>query len=173
MAQAVQLLSRERDAAMQLTLAQGDPEAATREFFSQQGVQAGQPTRTSINGLSAVVTAFQATTDQGLLRGVVAHIAHGGRTYRMLGFTPAGRYNAYGSTFERTIGSFRPVTDRRVLDVRPLRLDIVRLSEPTTLQAFARSHPSAIPIEELALINQIDGANATLQPGTLLKRVVE
>ncbi len=173
MAQAVQLINQNRDAAVQLTLAPGDPEAATREFFSQQGIEAGQPARTTINGLPAVVTAFQANTQQGVLRGIVAHIAHGGRTFQLLGFTPAGRYSAYGSTFERVIGSFRPVTDRRVLDVQPQRLDIVRLSDATTLQAFARAHDSAVPIEELALINQVDGASAVLQPGALVKRVVQ
>ncbi|HEX7087789.1 MAG TPA: M48 family metalloprotease [Vicinamibacterales bacterium] len=171
--QAVQLISQNRDAALQLTLVSGDPDAATREFFSQQGIQAGQPTRTSINGLRAVVTPFQASTQQGVLRGLVAHIAHGGRTYQLLGFTPSGRYGAYGNTFERVIGSFRPVTDRRVLDVQPRRLDIVRLSEATTLQAFARAHDSPVPIEELALINQVEGASSTLQPGALVKRVVQ
>jgi hypothetical protein len=31
--------------------------------------------------------------------------------------------------------------------------------------------PSAIPVEELAIINQLPGPSATVQAGTLLKRV--
>jgi predicted Zn-dependent protease len=173
LAQAVQAISQSRDAAVQLTLAPGDPEAAARQFFSQQGVQGGQPSRTSINGLTAIVTLFQAATQQGALRGIVAHIAHGGRTYQLLGFSPANRFNTYSGTFEQIIGSFRPVTDRDVLNVQPQRIDIVRLSDATTLQAFARSHDSAIPIEELALINQVEGPSATMPAGSLAKRVVQ
>ena len=40
---------------MQLTLAQGsDPNSAAKQFLSQQGIQAGQPTTETINGSQAV-----------------------------------------------------------------------------------------------------------------------
>jgi hypothetical protein len=40
-----------------------------------------------------------------------------------------------------------------------------------TLADWARDVPSAVPVEELAIINQLPGPSATVQAGTLLKRV--
>ncbi len=67
---------------------------------------------------------------------------------------------------------FRPVTDRAILDVRPPRVDIVRISERMTLSEFSRRYNSPIPLAQLAVINQAAGPETTFEAGTLLKRVV-
>jgi predicted Zn-dependent protease len=120
----------------------------------------------------AIVTVFDAATQQGVVRGVVSHLAYGGRTYQLLGYTPQSRFGAYDQLFDQVIGSFGPVTDRAILDVRPARVAIVRISEPMTLREFSRRYNSSIPMAELALINQAGGPETTFEAGTLLKRVV-
>ena len=51
-----------------------------------------------------------------------------------------------------------------------MRLRIQRVKQRMTLREFQQGNPSAVSIEELALINQIE-PDTFLQPGQLVKRV--
>lgn len=166
-------VSPNRDAVVQLTLAgTDDPARAARAFFSQGPVQVLDSTRQPINGVPAIVTVFDAATEQGIIRGVVSHFGYRGRTYQLLGYTSQSRFGGYDPLFERVIGSFGPVTDSSILTVRPPRVDIVRINERMTLSEFNRRYNSTISMAELALINQAAGPETTFDAGTLLKRVV-
>jgi predicted Zn-dependent protease len=171
--QAVVGVSGQQDAAIQLTLAQGsDPAAAARQFLGQQGIQPGQAVRDVINGIPTVASYFQAQTEQGVIQGLVGFFSYGQATYQVLAYSPAGRFGAYDALFRQVIGSFAPVSDARILGVQPRRIDIVRLAQPMSLAEFNQRYPSVIAIEELALINQVQSASATLPAGTTVKRVV-
>lgn len=166
-------ISPNRDAAIQLTLAgDADPARAAQAFFSQGQVRVLNSSRERINGIPGVVTLFDAATQQGVVRGIVAHLAHDGRTYQLLGYTSQNEFGRYQRAFERVIGSFGPVTDPAVLDVQPKRIDVVRIPEAMTLAEFNRRYASTVPLPELALINQADGPDTRFAAGTLLKRVV-
>lgn len=166
-------ISPGQDAMVQLTLAgKNDPVRTASAFFSQSGIQALQSSQRTINGAPAVVTVFDAATQQGVVRGVVAHLSYGGLTYQLLGYTPRPRFGSYGSTFEQVIGSFGPVNDPAILGVQPNRVDIVRLPEAMTVEAFSRRYDSVAPLPELATINQVAGPEAVLPAGALVKRVI-
>jgi predicted Zn-dependent protease len=170
--QAVVAVSPQRDAALQLTFAAAaNPEQALQRFAAQQGVQVTQSARRTISGLPATVAEFTAQTQQGQVRGIVTFVAHGGRVYQILGYSPAQRYGAYTNVFQQVGGTFAPVTDRQVLDVQPNRLRIVRVPQAMTLAEFNQRYPSAIPIAELAAINRVADANATLAANAFAKRV--
>jgi predicted Zn-dependent protease len=171
--QAVVAGSPQKDALIQLALAQAAPEEAARQFFAQQGVQAGQAVRDRVNGLPALLASFQAQTQQGVLRGVVGFIGYRDRTYQVIGFAPAARYPAMERTFLATIGSFAPLTDRKALDVQPRTIDVVEIPRAMSLAEFARSYPSTAEIETLALLNQVRDATTVMPAGTLVKRVIE
>lgn len=171
--QAVVAVSPEQDAVVQLTLAAGaSPEAAARAFLSQQGIQAGQAIATTVNGVPAVASYFQAQTEQGVLGGLVAFFGYGGRTFQVLGYSPAERLPAVDAELRRTLGSFAPLTDPALLGVQPARLDVVTLQAPTTVAELARRYPStAAPADVLALLNQVSGPGATLPAGAQAKVV--
>ncbi|HET7463984.1 MAG TPA: M48 family metalloprotease [Longimicrobium sp.] len=172
--QAVTGVSPRQDAVVQLSLAQqarGADEAA-RAFFAQQGVQAGQGGQTTVNGLPAVVVYFQGQTQQGVVAGVVAFIEYGGNVYQVVAYTPGQLFQQYQGLFRQVVGSFGPVNDPEVLNVRPNRVSIVRLPQAMTLAEFNRRYPSTIPVDELAIINEVEGAGATLPAGRLVKRIV-
>jgi predicted Zn-dependent protease len=173
MPQAVVAMAPQGSAAFQLTLA-GDlrPEEATRRFISQQGIRALASERETINGIPATITVFDAQTQDGILRGMLAHLAYGGRTYELAAFSAANNFGEYQRSFERAIASFGPVTSREVLSVQPKRLDVVRLDRAMSLEEFSRTQGSTIPIRELAIINQVPDERARLEAGTLVKRVV-
>jgi predicted Zn-dependent protease len=173
-AQSVVAGSPNNDAAVQLTLA-GDtaPEAAARAFAAQDGIQAGSAVSVAIHGLPAVAVPFDATTQSGALRGIATFVRYDGRTFSLLGYAAANAFNTYEDAFHNWAGSFERLTDPALLNVKPKRLRIVQLPRAMTLAQFASAYPSVVSIDQLALINQVDGPDARLAAGTLVKRVVQ
>jgi predicted Zn-dependent protease len=172
LSQAVMALSPQQDAMIQLTLAQGSAQSAAQGFFTQQGVQSGQVSSTTVNGLPTVVGQFQAQTQNGVVQGTAAFVEYGGRSYQILGYGPAGSYANQDAAVRRTIASFGPVTDPQILNVKPNRISIVRTDRTMTLAAFNQRYPSVVSIDELARTNQLDGAGSTIPAGTPVKRVI-
>jgi predicted Zn-dependent protease len=170
---AVAALSPRKDALVQLTLVPGQPspEQAAQQFLSQQGLQAGQASRQNLNGVPAVVAPFQAQAQQGTLQGYAAFIAHGGQTFQLVGYSPAQAFAANESALRQAIASFGPLSDPKILSVQAPTLEVVKLDKPMSLAQFARQRPGGVPLERLALINQVQDPNAVLPAGTLLKRV--
>lgn len=170
-ATAVVAVSSQRDAIVVLTLAGTDsPNQALSKFLNQQGVQSQGASSSSINGLTAASAVFTAQTQDGVLAGNVAFISHGGRTFRVMGYTPQQRYGSYRGVFAQSLGSFRRLTDAAALAVQPVRVHLVRLPRAMTIAQFHQAYPSTIPVEQVALINGVD-ASTTLPVGTLVKRV--
>lgn len=173
MTQAVEAISPNRDAALIVTLARAtSPAAAARQLAVQRNVRLLQSDPQRINGLPSVVSAFDAATEAGVVRGIAAHIELDGRVYELIGYAPVERFAAAGDAIERALNSFAPLTDRAVLSIQPRRIDIITLRRAMTVAEFAREYGSPIPIAELALINQADGPNAVLPAGSMAKRVV-
>jgi predicted Zn-dependent protease len=170
--QAVGATSPNGDAVVVITLTRREsPEIASREFFSQGGVQQGSAWRGDINGLPAVAHSFAAQTQQGILRGLAAFVSHQGKVFQILGYTPSSRWPRYENIMSEALNSFERLTDRRYLDVEPKKLSIVNLSRAMTLREFADRYPSTVPLETLAIINEtsVDGL---LEAGRPAKRVV-
>jgi predicted Zn-dependent protease len=169
--QAVGAVSPNEDAVIVLTLAGApSPEQAARQFFSQQGVQAGQAWRQQIGGFPAASYLFQAQSEQSVLQGLAAWIEYRERVFQVLGYTPVQRWSAYEQAFAQAISSFARETDPAVLDVRPKRVDLVELDRPATLEAFVSRYPSSVPPQVVGLINDLQG-NGTLAAGEIYKRV--
>jgi predicted Zn-dependent protease len=170
--QAVVAVSPQQDGIIQLTLAKGNsPEAAARAFLSQQGIQPGQASQQTVNGVPAVASTFQAQTEQGVIQGLAAFFTYNGATYQVLGYAPAQRYGAYDAVFRQSLGSFRPVTDPNVLNVQPNKVNVVTLQQSMTLAEFNQRNPSTIPLAELAILNQVENPNTPIPAGTAVKQV--
>ena len=70
LSQAVIAVSPQQDGVIQLTLAQGNsPEAAARAFLSQQGIQAGQASQQTVNGVPAVASRSRRRPSRASFRG--------------------------------------------------------------------------------------------------------
>jgi predicted Zn-dependent protease len=168
---AVMAISPNQDAIVVMSLSdQGSPQQAAQKFFSQQGIQSGQALRTDLGGLPAVARSFGAQTQQGELQGIAAFVEHNNKVYQILGYTSRS-LRQYDDVISSALGSFERVTDRRALDVQPKRVDVVSLSQPMTLDEFARRYPSTVDMETLAIINQAD-SNTRFPAGAEVKRVV-
>jgi predicted Zn-dependent protease len=172
-AAAVAGMSPNQDAILQLSLAgQSSPRQAAQQFLSQQGIQAGQGSTTSINGLPAASSYFQAQTEQGTIQGIVSFISYGGTTFGLMGYTAAGKLESYDQLFQSTIRSFNELRDQSKLNVSPARVELVKLNSQMTLEQFNSRYPSTIPMEQLAIINEVEDPGTPLQAGRTVKRVV-
>jgi predicted Zn-dependent protease len=169
-AQAVAAQSPSQDAIMQLTLGQGTPSAAAQQFFGQQGIQSSNVSNSSINGLPAVSGYFQAQTDQGAVAGIVSFISYGNATYQILGYTPAAGLNQYDPVFRRAIASFGSVNDPTLLNVQPAKVELVKVPRAMTVQEFNSQYPSSIPVDAVAIINEVD-STGRFAAGQTVKRV--
>ncbi len=171
--QAVGAVSPNQDAVVMLTLSgKRSPQEAAQEFFSQQGVQAGQTLQANLRGLPAVTRIFGVQgTQSGDLQGIAAFVEYDDKVYQILGYTVARSWGNYDDVFSNSLASFGPVTDRSALNVQPKRLDVVSLPTAMSLEEFARRYPSTVDLQTLAIINEAD-AGTRFQAGTEVKRVV-
>jgi predicted Zn-dependent protease len=171
--EAVGAMSPRQDAVVVVTLAQQQsPQAAAQAFFNQQGVVAGQALQ-GAGGQSSVARVFGVQRGQsGDLQGVASFVEDsGGRVYQILGYTLADRWRSYSEPLASAIGTFSRVTDRRLLNVTPKKVEVVSLPSAMTLEEFARRYPSTVDLRTLAIINQVND-NTRFPSGTVLKRVV-
>jgi predicted Zn-dependent protease len=170
---AVVAVSPQQDAIIQLGLAgQTPPQQAAQQFLSQQGVQAGNTSSQPVNGLPAASGYFQAQTDQGAVQGLVTFVSYNGNTYGLLGYAPSGKFSQYDQIVQQTIRSFGPLQNQAALSVQPAKLELVKLPRQMTLEEFNRQYPSTIPIEQLAIINELQSATEAIPQGRIVKRVV-
>ncbi|MGQ0540104.1 MAG: M48 family metalloprotease, partial [Gemmatimonadaceae bacterium] len=161
-----------KDAVMQLQISQTASVAdALRAFLAQQGIQQVSAGLTTINSNQAALGEFDAQTQSGVVRGMVAFIRYGATTYALLGYSPIQAYAAYQGVFRSSIGSFRELTDAIALAVQPARIELVTLQRAMTIDTFIQTYPSSIAAQEVMLINGMQ-SGAQLAQGALVKRVV-
>jgi predicted Zn-dependent protease len=172
-AQAVVAVSAKGDAVIELSQAQETSAAtAARAFLSQQGITSGTSTRVSLSGgIPAVIAPFAAATESGALRGTVLFAEHGGAVYRIVGYAPDARWSAYQAMAERSLQSFQRLTDPAALNVQPQRVDIVQVSQRTTIEQLVRQRASPVTGATLALINQVE-LQTPFASGQLVKWVI-
>ena len=171
LSQAVIGLSSTEDAVLQLRIVQAaTPRVAADSFFAQAGVRQESLSSLPINGLSADTRYFTISTQRGVINGLVAHVAHDGNIYQLLGYGGVAAFSRERTALSDAIESFEPETDATVLDVEPARIELVRLPRRMTTTEFHRRYPSSISVEQVALINGVETVD-TLASGLLVKRV--
>jgi len=164
-------LSPQQDAILQIGLSQEKSlDAAAKGLQAQEGIKTSGVSRAAVNGLPAWSGAFTAATEEGTLVGQAAFVEYGGRIYQLIGYSTQPKWSGYSAEVRKSLISFGELTDQQALSVQPMRLLIEPAAQRMTLQELQQRNPSPIPLEELALINQVE-PNASLQQGQLVKRV--
>jgi predicted Zn-dependent protease len=148
-----------------------DPGAALRAFLAGDGVEGGVVRQSDADGIPRARALFSARTSDAEVLGEVSFLRYRGTVYRLMGLASADKWASYAEAVSSTLSSFAPVTDRTVLDVQPLHLEVVTVPGEMTLAGFQQRYPSAVPLDEVARINRL-APSATVAAGTRLKRVV-
>jgi predicted Zn-dependent protease len=151
---------------------QESPDVLLGRFLGQQGVQGANPSRGTINGFNAAGSDFQATTSDGQqVAGRIVYVAFGGTTYQLLGYSTAAAFPGYRGTFQQIAQTFNRLTDPAALGKQPVRVRVVAVPRDVTVAEFNQQYPSAVPVEEVAVINDRDGPTGVLKGGMRAKRV--
>jgi len=170
-AQAVTIVAPNQQAGLQFTLAQGtSAEAAARTFAGQQGLQVTQNRRITVGGNPATRVEGTAQQQSGAVGFTATFIEYGGNVYQILGIAPQQSFNTQAGALRQTADSFRRLTDSRLLNRQPTRLDVVTTTGTTTLQQMlqGRTIPEGLNPERMAILNQVQ-LTESLPRGTALK----
>ncbi len=171
--EAVHGISPEEDAALELTFAEeATADEALRAFASAEGMQILDSGSARVNGLDARLATFRIATGEGqTLAGRVQFMAHGGNVYRLLGYAPESVWGGRrGDSVVHAMGTFQALDASDFRDVRPHRINIVRLDRAMSAAEFLDRYPSGVPDEEVLLANQVEPSQR-LEQGRLMKQI--
>jgi len=170
---AVTAASPSGDAVVVLGLAEGsDSGNAARDFFAQQGLTRTGDLSSGFSNPPATGGYFSVTSQDGTaIDGAAAFVELGGRVFRLLGYTRSAQWETYRSPMVTSLASFSRLTERSKLEVEPNRIDVFTLGRDMTLEEINWRNRSAVDLDVLALINQVD-PQQVLPEGTRIKRVV-
>ena len=169
--QAVQVAEPNGRAAIQLTLVQQtSAQAAAQAFAAQQGVQVTDSRRATIHGNAAAIVEGGVAGQQGTTQFTATFVEFGGSVYQILGIAPQASYAQFRSDLQGTAQSFDRLTDSRILNRQPSRLDVTTTGRAATVQSLlsGKTLPLGITAEDVAIMNQVD-LTETLPSGSMVK----
>lgn len=172
--QQVQLASKDGKAMMMMTAGKGNsPEEAAAAFLKQNGLQAIDSKKTTVNGLPAVAVIADAQQDpqqqQAAMRTLSYFIQYGESIFLLLGASATTDFQTYASTFTASQESFRQLTDQSKIDKKPERIRLKTAGSNTTLEQLLRqNNVEEKRLEEHAILNGMQLKDA-VQSGTLIK----
>ena len=156
----------------QMTISgQTSAEAAARAVSAQEGATLVNSGATTINGLRAYQVVIDGQTQQGVVRAAYVFVEYGGAVYQLAGMSSQQGFTQFQNAFSQFFGSFRALTDSRVLAVQPIRLDLRDVTRAATFRSLLPSSlPAGVTADELAIVNQTT-LDAQVSAGTRIKTV--
>lgn len=151
-----------------------NPESSVRGFFGQDGItsiEQGDYSNEEMNGYQGIATAF--SQDSTELRIQLTALGYEGNIYQFLNYTAADEYAAYEERFSSLPQSFAQLTDSEILNVEPVRLELITTSRAAPFSEFLPAElPMNIEPMDLAILNQVD-LDEEIEEGTVLKIPVQ
>ncbi len=156
----------------QMTISnQPSAEAAARAASAQQGATLVNSGATTINGLSAYQVVIDGQTQQGVIRAAYVFIEYNGAVYQLAGQSTQQGFSQFQNAFSQFFGSFRALTDSRILAVQPVRLSLRDVTRAATFRSLLPSNlPAGVTADELAIVNQTT-LDAQVPAGTRIKTI--
>ncbi|MEX0724485.1 MAG: M48 family metalloprotease [Gracilimonas sp.] len=173
---AVIMVNEEQNAISQFTIDSENetPQASVEAFLAQEGItteSASEYSSTGISGYKGIATA--AAQDGSELKVQLTAVGYGGYIYRFLSYTTSAQYDNYEARFSSIPDGFKELTDSTILNINPVRLQLITTSRST---AFSEFLPDDLPMEiqpiDVAIINQVE-LDQNISSGTVLKIPVQ
>lgn len=150
------------------------PQSSVQQFVGQEGITVVEQNDYSANGLSGYQAIANATgQNETELQLQITALDYDGNIYRFLSYTTAEKFNEYNELFDQAVDGFSALTDESVLNVEPVRLQVVEVSQTGV---FSDLLPDELPMEitpkDVAIINQVN-LDDTIEQGTKIKIPVQ
>lgn len=153
-----QMASEDGKGMVLLTLGQGNsPSEAAQTALENYKLEETSRSNVKINGLDAIRIEARQVSEQNVLRVLGYFIKYGDYIYNMLGVSTDADYNAYVSTFEKSITSFQRLTDKEKLNRQPERIRIKTANRSTALSNLLNDYN--IPKDRHNEFANINGMN--------------
>jgi predicted Zn-dependent protease len=150
-------------------------EEAKRKVIEDNKLTVLESSNTTINGLPAITMVSEivpdATQGQGAqsLKLLTSLIRFDNAIYKLHGVSALADFNAQYTTFQKSMNSFRELTDASKLNKKPTTIKIVEASAPTTLVKLLTLHRMpASRHQELAVLNGME-LETSVETGSLIK----
>lgn len=133
-------------------------------------VEIGQPQRAIVNGLRAMITpAMVRTQDGAVALTLAAYDAGDGKAYHFLVVTSPSA--APQESLHSLFSSFRLISEAEARQLRPRRIEVVRVGQSNTVQSLVQRMASDHPVEHFLMLNGRQAADE-FRAGELVKLVV-
>ena len=169
---AVQIVNSDQNAIMifQIDSENSSPRASVQQFLNQDGVNAGNSSGTSNNGLDGYEAVATAQTQEGAeVKLYLYSVENDGNIYRFVTYTLADQFDSYSDEFVETSNGFDDLNDSSILNIQPARLNVFRANRTASFQSFLPGNlPLDITAEDIAIANQVE-LDQTIQEGTWIK----
>jgi predicted Zn-dependent protease len=169
----VQMVSGEQEAMILFTMTKGtSPHEAVRTFVSKNKARVLASEATQVNGMPSERLLSDVQTQKGVIQVLSFFIQRGKEIFVFHGLTSPNLLQKYLSIFDRTMRSFRELSDPRRINVKPDRIRIRTTGVSDTLENLLRS--SGVPSEKLKEVALINGKDLKeVIPANTLFKVVE
>ncbi len=173
---AVILVNEAQDAIVQFSISSGSetPESAVKAFLDQEGITTVEQEVMNVNGYPGYNAEATAQTEDGTSLTIdLTAVDYDGNIYQFLSYTTTSQFTEYEDKFKSVANGFQELNDPDILNVQPVKLDLVR-AERTAV--FSELLPSVLPMNieplDVAIINQVQ-LDDIIQRGTVLKIPVQ
>lgn len=171
-AQQVAVVSPEQNAVMifQIDSEASNPQQSVQNFLTNNELQAeSQRSTTSSERWEAYVATTTAQGEQQDLGVYVYALEYDENIYRFINYSSASQYSSFESNFEETTTEFDRLTDQQILNINPVRLNLIQTDRRVR---FSDLLPSSLPMdiqpEEIAILNQVQ-LDEMIEAGTTIK----
>lgn len=173
---AVVLVNSSQDAIIQFTIDTDNrtAQSSVQAFLGQEGITVEDQFSVTLYGNEAYKGIATATTEGGTeLKIELTAVEFEGAVYRFLSYTTLAQFEEYNNSFSEVTSGFNKVTDESVLNIKPVRIKLMRVENADSFSALLPDQlPMGIEPLDVAILNQVD-INETIERGTLIKIPVQ
>ena len=149
------------------------PRASVDAFLNQQGISTLSTNGTKKNGLTGFEGYATASTQQGDVKLYLYAVSYNGNVYRFLDYTTPDKFDSFAGDFTKTAYGFTDLTDRSILNIQPVRLQVTEVKSDTKFSdLLPKKLPMDIKPEDVAILNQVK-LDEVIPKGTLIKIPVQ
>lgn len=130
---------------------------SVQNFVNQEGITLVEQSSAESGGLPAYEATAEATSQDGTKLGIYAYgVEYGGNVYRFISYTTMSQFSSQKSNFTATTDGFRELKDSNILNIQPVRLQVVKTDRSGAFSSFLPEElPMDITAEEIAIVNQV------------------
>ncbi len=142
-------------------------------FMAQEGISTSKSTEISANGLAGYQSEGSAAVEGGSLGLLVSAVEYEGRVYRFVSYANNTTFASYQDDFALIPVSFNSLEDPEILNIEPVRLAQIKLTDPGSIEEVIPSElPMGIVALDVAILNQVE-MDEVLEAGRIIKIPVQ